>query len=62
MYLDNMDFIDHQAEYEYFNKMDIESDVPVSLFKIEYKLTSQVFKVYPETDNALDINKKYFQF
>ena len=62
MYLDNMDFVDHQAEYEYFYKLDIESDLPASLFKIEYKLTGQVFKVYPDTEDALDIYKKYFQF
>ena len=62
MYLDNLDFIDHQAEYEYFYQQDTEIDLPVPLFKIEYKLTGQVYKVYPENDDALDIYKKYFQF
>lgn len=62
MYLENLDFIDHQPEFEYFYKLDLKSDLPSPLFKIEYKLTGQVFKVYPEEESDLAIYKKYFQY
>ena len=62
MYLENLDFIDHQPEFEYFYKLDLVSDLPVPLFKIEYKLNGQVFKVYPEKEDDLAIYKKYFQY
>ncbi len=62
VYLENMNFIGDQKEFEYFYKIDPETDLPVPLFKIEYKLTGQVFTVYPETDDALDVYKRYFQF
>ena len=62
MYLENLDFIKDQPEFEYFYTIDLKTDFPIPLFKIEYKLTGQVFTVYPESDQALEIYKKYFQY
>ena len=62
MYLESMDFIGNQPEYEYFYQIDKKTYFPSPFFKVEYKLTGQVHMVYPEKEEALDIYKKYFQY
>ena len=62
MYLENLDYINNLPEFEYFYKIDSNSGALEPFFKIEYKLTGQVYKVYPEWDIALEIFKKYFQY
>jgi len=62
MYLENLNFIHNQAEFEYFYKLDSKTDFPKPFFKIEYKLTGQVYMVYPESDEGLETYKKYFQY
>lgn len=61
MYVENLDFIHEQPEYEYFYQVNLETDFPQPFFKVEYKLTGQVYMVYPESDEALDVFKKYIQ-
>jgi hypothetical protein len=62
MYLDNTDYIHKQPEYEYFHQLDRKTNSPTPFFKIEYKLTGQVFEVYAESDEAQDIYQKYFKY
>ena len=62
MYVENLDFIHEQPEYEYFYQINLETDFPQPYFKVEYKLTGQVYMVYPESDEVLDVFKKYLQF
>lgn len=62
IYLDNTDYIHEQPEFEYFSKLDGKTNLPTPFFKIEYKLTGQVFDVYSESDEAQDIYQKYFKY
>lgn len=62
MYLDNLDYIGTQPEYEYFYEINQKTGFPEPFFKIEYKLNGQVYNVYPESENALQIFKKNFQY
>ena len=62
MYLNNLDYISHQPEYEYYYKITPDSGFPEPFFKVEYKLTGQVYMVYPETEYALEIFKEKFQY
>lgn len=61
LYLDNANFVHEQPEYEYFYKLDRETKFPTPFFKIEYKLTGQVFEFSGESDEADDIYQKYFK-
>lgn len=62
IYLESLDNIAANPEYEYFYIIDLESDFPKPFFKIEYRLTGQEYMVYPESDEALEIYKKYIQY
>ena len=62
IYLESLDDIDSKPEYEYVYHIDTKTQFPNPFFKIEYKLTGQEFMVYPESEKALDVYKKYFQF
>jgi hypothetical protein len=62
VYLESLDNIHKKKEYEYFYELDPISGFPEPFFKIEFKLTGQEYMVYPESAQALDIYKKYFQF
>ena len=62
MYLENLDFIKDQPEFEYFYKIDNNTGFPNPCFKVEYKLTGQVHMVYPELTGDLNIYKEYFQY
>ncbi len=61
LYLDNANYVHEQPEYEYFYKLDRETKFPTPFFKIEYKLTGQVFEFSGESDEADDIYHKYFK-
>lgn len=62
MYLDNLEFIKNQPEYEYVYKVDPMTGFPSPFFKIEYKLTGKEHMVYPEAEGSLDVFRKYMQF
>ncbi len=62
MYLDNLDFIQENPEFEYFYKIDTSGQLPKPFLKIEYKLTGQEFKVYPAVDEAMGIYNNYIKF
>lgn len=61
MYLDNTNYIGEQPEYEYVYTLDQETKFPTLFFKIEYKLTGQVFEANAESDEAQEIYDKYFE-
>lgn len=61
-YLDNIDYLNNQPEYEYVYIINQESDLPVPFFKIEYNPTGQEHMIYPENDDAQALYDKYFQF
>ncbi len=61
LYLDNANFVHEQPEYEYFYKLDQETKFQAPFFKIEYKLTGQVFELSGESDEAEEIYRKYFK-
>ncbi|MCG8307469.1 MAG: hypothetical protein MI975_08760 [Cytophagales bacterium] len=62
IFLESLDYIHSIPEFEYFYEVDLKTDFPKPFIKIEYKLTGQEFMVYPESEDALEIYKKYFQF
>ncbi len=62
VFLRNLDFIGNLPEYEYFYLIDRNTSLPQPFFNIEYKLTGQIFKVYPSSQEALEIFRKYFKF
>jgi hypothetical protein len=61
-FLENIDYVHELPEFEYVYIIDAETGFPTPCFKIEYALTGQEHKVYPETESAMDIYRKYFQF
>ncbi len=61
-YLDNIDYLDKQPEFEYVYLIDSVSDMPEPLFKIEYNPIGQEHKIYPETTEGKIIYDDYFQF
>lgn len=61
-YLENIDYVHELPEFEYMYLIDAETGFPTPCFKIEYALTGQEHKVYPEAESAMDIYRKYFQF
>lgn len=62
LYLDNTNYVHEQPEYEYFYTLDRETKFPTPFFKIEYKLTGQVFEINAESDEAQEIYQKYFKY
>lgn len=61
-YLENINYIHDQPEFEYVYQIDPEADFPSPLFKIEYNLTGQEHMIYPESETAMEVYEKYFQF
>jgi len=61
-YLENIDYLDKQPEFEYVYLIDPASDMPEPLFKIEYNPIGQEHKIYPETAQGKIIYDDYLQF
>ncbi len=62
VFLRHLDFIGSLPEYEYFYLIDEKTDLPRPFFNIEYKLTGQIFKVYPSSQEAMEFFHKYFKY
>jgi len=61
-YLENIENLNDYPEFEYVYKIDSEEDLPEPFFKVEYNLTGQEHRIYPESDEAQEIYDRYFQF
>lgn len=61
-YLENIDYIQDQPEFEYVYQINQQTGFPTPLFKIEFNPTGQEHMIYPESEEAREIYKNYFQF
>lgn len=61
-YLENINYLDQQPEFEYVYKIDSITGMPEPLFKIEYNPIGQEHKIYPESLEGELIYNEYFQF
>lgn len=61
-YLENIDYLDKQPEFEYVYILGDSNGLPTPLFKIEFKPTGQEHKVYPESEEGRLIYEKYFKY
>jgi hypothetical protein len=61
-YLENIDYVQDQPEFEYVYQIDRQTGFPTPLFKIEFNLTGQEHMIYPESEDAREIYTDYFQY
>jgi hypothetical protein len=61
-YLENIDYVQDQPEFEYVYQIDEQTGFPKPLFKIELNLTGQEHMIYPESEDAREIYAEYFQY